>query len=208
MKTSTKTKKSMKKVTLAITGASGIPIAFSLLTELLKHNCAVHLVLSKAGIITTKQETGVTLSANPNNIKDTLAHELKLKNIESFFVYGNEDWYAPMASGSSVNDVTIVCPCSMATLGKIASGVSDDLILRACDVALKERKNLIIVPREMPFSPIHLENMHKLAVLGVSIMAPTPAFYTHPKTLQDVLDFFVSRILDQAGIENQLMKRW
>jgi flavin prenyltransferase len=96
----------------------------------------------------------------------------------------------------------------MATLGKIASGVSDDLLVRSCDVALKERKNLILVPREMPFSAIHLDNMHKLAVLGVSIMVPTPAFYTHPKTIGDVVDFFVSRILDQAGVNNQLIKRW
>ena len=197
-----------KNVTLGITGASGIPIAFSLLRELLKHNCTVHLVISKAGLITAKQETGITLSATPNKTKEVLIRELSLKNSKKFFVYGNDDWYASFASGSSVNDVTIICPCSMATLGKIASGVSDDLLVRACDVAIKERKSLILVPREMPFSPIHLENMHKLSVLGVSIMAPTPAFYTHPQTIQDIVDFFVSRILDQAGISNQLVKRW
>lgn len=195
-------------VTLCITGATGIPIAFSLLQQLLKNGCIVHLVVSKAGMITAKQETGISLSATPSKTKDSLVVNLKLENSENLYVYGNEDWYAPIASGSSVNDVTIVCPCSMATLGKIASGVSDDLLVRACDVAIKERKNLILLPREMPFSPIHLENMHKLALIGVSIMAPTPAFYTHPQTIQDVVDFFVSRILDQAGISNQLIKRW
>lgn len=197
-----------KNITLGITGASGVPIAFSLLQELLKNNCTVHVVISKAGLITAKQETGITLSVTPNKTKEILIRELNLDNSKSFFIYGNDDWYAPFASGSSVNDVTIICPCSMATLGKIASGVSDDLLARACDVAIKERKNLILVPREMPFSPIHLENMHKLSVLGVSIMAPTPAFYIHPQTIQDMVDFFVSRILDQAGIQNQLVKRW
>jgi 4-hydroxy-3-polyprenylbenzoate decarboxylase len=110
-----------KKVTLGITGASGIPIAFSLLQELLKHNCIVHLVLSRAAMITVKQETAISLSGSPNKIKEILVRELNLTNAENFFVFGNDDWYAPIASGSSVNDVTIVCPCSMATLGKIAS---------------------------------------------------------------------------------------
>lgn len=197
-----------KKITLGITGASGIPIAFSLLQQLLKHDCIVHLVMSKAGMITVKQETGVGLSSNPKQMKDILVTELKLANIEQLFVYTNDDWYAPMASGSSVSDVTIICPCSMATLGKIASGIADDLLVRACDVALKERKNLILVPREMPLSAVHLENMHKLAALGVGIMPPVPAFYTHPKSIKDILDFFVSRILDQAGIENSLIPRW
>lgn len=200
--------KQLQKVTLCITGATGIPIAFTLLQELLKNNCIVHVVISKAGMITTKQETGIALSSTPSKTKDILVTKLGLESSDNLFIYGNDDWYAPIASGSSVNDVTIVCPCSMATLGKISSGVSDDLLVRACDVAIKERKNLILVPREMPFSPIHLENMHKLAVIGVSIMAPTPAFYTHPKTVQDIVDFFVSRILDQAGITNQLIKRW
>lgn len=197
-----------QKITLCITGATGIPIAFSLLAYLLAHDYVVHLVISKAGIITAKQETEISLSALPNKIKEQLVKKLNLANSEKLSVFGNEDWYAPMASGSSVSDVTIVCPCSMATLGKIANSIADDLIVRACDVALKERKNLIIVPREMPFSAIHLENMHKLATLGVSIMVPTPGFYTKPQTIQDLLDFWVSRILDQAGISNTLIKRW
>lgn len=208
MKKLTQVANTKPRVTLCITGATGIPIAFTLLQQLLKNNCIVHVVVSKAGMITVKQETGIALGSTPAKIKNILTDSLKLENSESLFVYGNEDWYAPIASGSSVNDVTIVCPCSMTTLAKIASGVSDDLLVRACDVAIKERKNLILVPREMPFSPIHLENMHKLAVIGVSIMAPTPAFYTHPQTIQDIVDFFVSRILDQAGIKNDIIKRW
>lgn len=204
----TNLKNPKKQITLAITGATGMPIAFTLLKELLDHNCTVHLVISKAGMVTIKQECGFALSTTPTKTHEILVKQLHLLNPDNLVVYGNEDWYAPIASGSSVNDITIVCPCSMATLGKIASGIGDDLIIRACDVAIKERKNLIIVPRELPFSAIHLENMHKLATLGVSISVPTPAFYTHPKTIDDMLNFWVSRILDQCNIKNNLIKRW
>lgn len=189
-------------MTLCITGATGIPIAFSLLQQLLKNKCIVHLVISKAGMITAKQETGIALSSNPTKTKDILIINLKLENSQNLYVYDHEEHYVPIASSSGVSDATIVCPCSMATLGKLASGLSDDLLVRACDVALKERKNLILVPREMPFSPIHLENMHKLAVIGVSIMPPTPAFYTHPQTIQDTVNFFISRVLGQAGVKS------
>lgn len=197
-----------KNITFAITGASGMPIAFALLKELLKNTCTIHLMISNSGIITVKEEMGISLSANPNIIKNILAETLKLENIDNFFVYSNNDWYAPIASGSSVSDAMVICPCSMATLGKIAAGVSDDLLARAADVIIKERKNLVVIPRETPFSVIHLENMLKLARLGASIIPPVPAFYTHPKTLQDVIDFIVSRILDQLGINNNLIARW
>lgn len=196
------------KVTLAITGASGMPFAVNLLQQLLFAKCAVNLVISQAGIVTFHQEMEVALSASPNQIKDILVEAYDLVNIDDFHVYGIKDWYAPIASGSSVDDVMIVCPCSMATLGKISSGIGDDLISRAADVIIKERKNLIIVPRETPLSAIHLENMLKLARLGASIIPPVPAFYTHPKSLDDVIKFVVSRVLDQAGVDNSLIKRW
>lgn len=196
------------KVTLAITGASGMPFAVNLLKQLLLARCVVNLVISQAGIVTFHQEMDVALSASPNQIKDILVETYELVNVNDFHVYGIKDWYAPIASGSSVDDVMIVCPCSMATLGKISSGIGDDLISRAADVIIKERKNLIIVPRETPLSAIHLENMLKLAKLGVSIIPPVPAFYTHPKSLDDVIKFVVSRILDQAGVDNSLIKRW
>ncbi|HMT03270.1 MAG TPA: flavin prenyltransferase UbiX [Burkholderiales bacterium] len=197
-----------KNITLAVTGASGIPIAFALLQQLLKNNCVVHLVISNSGIITVKQETGVSLSSNPNTIKDILIKELQLENVNNLLVYSNNDWYAPIASGSSVGEAMVICPCSMATLGKIASGISEDLLVRAADVIIKERKNLLLVPRETPFSAIHLENMLKLSRLGVSIIPPVLEFYTHPKTLVDMVDFIVSRILDQLGIKNNLISRW
>ena len=197
-----------KNITLGFTGASGVTIGFNLLQQLLLNNCCVHLVITTAGMITVKQEMNISLSAKPERIKEILVKQLILSNIDNLFVYTNQDWYAPIASGSSVSDAMVVCPCSMATLAKIASGIGEDLLTRSADVILKERKNLILVPRETPLSAIHLENMLKLANLGVSIIPPTPAFYNHPKTLQDVVDFVVSRVLDQLGINNNLIKRW
>lgn len=196
-----------KKVTLGITGASGIPIAFSLLEQLLA-SCVVHLVITTAGMITIKQETNISLSANPESCKLILTDHLKLKNVDNLFIYTNNDWFSPIASGSSVNDAMVICPCSMATLGKIANGIGDDLLSRAADVTMKERKNLVLVPRETPLSAIHLSNMQILAQLGVSILPPVPAFYTHPKSIQDIIDFVVGRILDQIGVPNQMMERW
>jgi flavin prenyltransferase len=198
----------MKNITLAITGATGIPIAFTLLQQLLKHKCNVHLVISAAGVVTVKQEVEISLSANPNKTKESLVDKLDLVNDKNLHVYTNNDWYAPIASGSSVSDAMVICPCSMATLGKVANGIGDDLICRASDVILKERKNLVLVPRETPLNAINLENMQRLATLGVSILPPMPAFYTHPKTVQDIIDFIVSRILDQLDIKNDLSKRW
>lgn len=197
-----------KKITLAITGASGILFATSLLAELLKSNCIVHLVISKAGVITFHQELGIALSGSPQLIKQKLVSELKLSEEQNLFVYGIEDWYAPMASGSSVDEAMVICPCSMATLAKVANGIGEDLIVRSADVILKERKNLVIVPRETPFSALHLENMLKLARLGVAIIPPIPAFYNHPSSLEDVINSVVSRIMDQLGVTNNLSKRW
>lgn len=198
----------MQKITLAITGASGIPYATALLSELLERKIIVNLIMSKAGIITFHQELGFALSGSPQLMHTKLVNELNLVNPDLLNVYGIEDWYAPMASGSSVDDAMVVCPCSMASLAKIASGVADDLIARSADVSLKERKNLILVPRETPLSAVHLENMLKLARLGVSIIPPVPAFYNHPESLDDIIKFVVSRILDQLQLGNNLTKRW
>ncbi len=197
-----------KNITLGITGASGIPIAFKLLEQLLINDCRVNLVITNAGIMTIKQETTISLAVNPNTIKETLIEKLGLVNVKNFFVYGNNDWFSPLASGSSVSDAMVVCPCSMSTLGKIANGIGDDLLVRACDVILKERKNLVIVPRETPLSAIHLENMLNLAKIGVSILPPEPAFYLHPKTVEEIIGYIVSRILDQLKIDNDLISRW
>ena len=181
----------MKKITLAITGASGIPFATKLLQELLNSNCKVNLVISQAGVLTSNQEMHFNLPTAPHKIHEILVDELQLANPNNLTVYAVKDWFAPIASGSSVDDVMIICPCSMATLAKVAGGIGDDLICRAADVILKERKNML-----------------KLSDLGVSIIPPVPAFYTLPKTLDDVINFIVSRIMDQAGVNNDLTKRW
>jgi 4-hydroxy-3-polyprenylbenzoate decarboxylase len=123
-------------------------------------------------------------------------------------VFGREEWFAPVASGSNPADAMVVCPCSMGTLAAIAQGMSDNLIERAADVSIKEGRKLILVPRETPFSVIHLENMLKLARLGVVILPPSPGFYTHPSTIEDMVDFVVARILDQLRVPNSLMPRW
>ena len=123
-------------------------------------------------------------------------------------VFGRDDWFAPMASGSNPGDAMVICPCTMGSLGKIAGGISDDLITRAADVMLKEKRTLILTPREMPFSAIHLQNMLNLAHAGAVIMPPNPGFYCHPQSVQDLVDFVVARILDHLGVPQTLMKPW
>ncbi len=123
-------------------------------------------------------------------------------------VFGESQWTAPLASGSNPPDAMVVCPCTSGTLAAMAAGLADTLILRAADVALKERRDLILMPREMPFSAIHLENMLRLARAGALIMPPVPAFYTRPKTIDDVVDFVVARVLDQLGLPHELQQRW
>ena len=123
-------------------------------------------------------------------------------------VFGREEWTAPVASGSSAPRAMVVCPCTTGTLAGIAAGSSNNLIERAADVAIKEGRKLVLVPREAPFSAIHLENMLKLARLGVVILPPSPGFYQKPESIADLVDFVVARILDQLGIENTLSPRW
>ena len=123
-------------------------------------------------------------------------------------VFGRDEWFAPIASGSNPPDAMVVCPCTMGTLAAIAAGLADNLIGRAADVVIKEGRKLILVPRETPFSAIHLENMLKLARLGVVILPANPGFYHHPQTVQDIVDFVVARILDQLAVPHQLLARW
>lgn len=121
---------------------------------------------------------------------------------------GKEEWFSPVASGSAAPKQMVVCPCSMGTVSAIANGTSDNLLERAADVVIKERGQLILVPRESPFSAIHLENMLKLARLGVTIMPAAPGFYHEPKSIEDLVDFMVARILDHLGVEHELTSRW
>ncbi len=197
----------MKTITLALTGASGLPYAMRLLECLLQGGQRVQLVYSQAAQIVAKQELDFTLPNRPQDAEKLLAERIGTFSGE-LRVYGRDDWYAPMASGSNPGDAMVVCPCTMGTLGKIAGGISDDLITRAADVILKERRPLILVPRETPFSAIHLENMLRLAQAGAVILPPNPGFYNHPQRVQDIVDFVVARILDHLGVAHELVPRW
>ena len=197
----------MKTITLAFTGASGLPYGMRLLECLLQGGQRVNVVYSQAAQIVAKQEMDFILPNRPQDAEKVLAERVGQFSGE-LKVYGIQDWYAPMASGSNPGDGMVVCPCTMGTLGKIAGGISDDMIARAADVMLKEKRTLILVPREMPFSSIHLENMLKLSHAGAVIMPPNPGFYHHPQSVQDMVDFVVARILDHLGVGHRLMARW
>ncbi|MDO8207185.1 MAG: flavin prenyltransferase UbiX [Gallionella sp.] len=197
----------MKTITLAFTGASGMPYGMRLLECLLQSGQRVHLVYSMAAQIVARQEMDMVLPNRPPDAERMLAERLGTFSGE-LHVFGRDDWYAPMASGSNPGDAMVICPCTMGTLAKVASGISDDLIARAADVMLKERRTLILAPREMPFSVIHLENMLTLARAGAVIMPPNPGFYYQPGSVQDMVDFVVARILDHLGVANTLLPRW
>ena len=196
-----------KQIALAITGASGAPYSKRLLEVLLAQGLTVHLMISAAGRIVLADELDWKLPARASDVKKHLVKEFNC-DPELLQVYGEQQWSSPLASGSHRVATMIVCPCTMGSLSSIAVGSSDNLINRAADVMLKENRKLILVPREAPFSAIHLENMLKLARLGVCILPPNPGFYFKPTELADIVDFVVARILDQAGIEHQLMPRW
>ena len=197
----------MKSITLAFTGASGLPYGIRLLECLLQSGQRVNLIYSQAAQIVAKQELNFILPSRPKDAEQILTERLG-KFSGKLEVFGIQDWYAPMASGSNPGDAMVICPCTMGTLGKIAGGISDDLIARGADVMLKEKRTLILAPREMPFSAIHLENMLKLSHAGAVIMPPNPGFYNHPQNVQDIVDFVVARILDHLGIEQELVKKW
>ena len=196
-----------KQIALAITGASGAPYSKRLLEVLLAQGITVHLMISAAGRIVLADELDWKLPARAGDVKKQLVEEFNC-DPELLQVYGEQQWSSPLASGSHRVATMIVCPCTMGSLSSIAVGSSDNLINRAADVMLKESRKLILVPREAPFSAIHLENMLKLARLGVCIMPPNPGFYFKPSNLSDIVDFVVARILDQANIEHDLMPRW
>ena len=182
----------MKRIVLAVTGASGMGYAVTLAEALKKAGCELFIVVSDNAKTVMKYEQ-----------KDALA---KLKKCGQMFDERRID--ANIASGSFDYDAMIVCPCSMKTLAAIASGFSYNLITRAADVAIKEQRKLVLVPREMPFSAIHLENMLKLARLGVVILPACPGFYHEPKSVQDLVNHVVGKIMDTAGIENEMFRRW
>ncbi|MBK6743351.1 MAG: UbiX family flavin prenyltransferase [Hydrogenophilales bacterium] len=197
----------MKRITLAWTGASGLHYGLRLLDGLLAAGCRVDLLVSQTARIVAKQELDLNLpSGSAELVAVLLARnpgqpgELK--------AYGRDEWFAPAASGSNPADAMVVCPCTMGSLAAIAHGLADNLIERAADVMLKEKRPLILVPRETPFSLIHLRNMTQLAEAGATILPANPGFYHRPETVEQVVDFIVARILDQLGVAHSLMPRW
>lgn len=197
----------LNSVTLALSGASGMAYGLRLLECLIAAGVRTHLLVSQAAHVVAHQELGIALPARASELERTLGEGLGAAPGQ-LRVWGREDWYAPVASGSNVSDAMVVCPCSMGTLAAIAHGLSDSLIERAADVTLKERKKLILVPRETPFSTLHLENMLTLSRMGAVILPANPGFYHHPESVEALIDFIVARLLDQLGIAHTLMARW
>ncbi len=190
------------RILLAITGASGSVYGLRLVEELLKGAHAVTLVASASGAEVCRFETGVELGD-----ADALKQRWNLPDA-ALTLRGADDLWAPEASGSAAPDAMVIAPCSMGTVGRIAAGISDNLIERAADVLLKEARPLVLLPRETPLSAIHLENLLKLSRAGARIVPAMPGFYHQPQSLEDMVNFVVGKLLDQLGIAHRLFKRW
>ena len=197
----------IQTVTLAFTGASGMPYGMRLLECLLEAGKTVWLLYSQAAQVVAQQEMGLSLPASATACQAALWAQFNV-SAERLRVFGKDEWFAPPASGTNPADAMIICPASMGVVAAVAHGTSDHLIERAADVALKERRPLIIVPRETPFSTLHLENLLKLSQYGAVILPPSPGFYHHPQQIGDLVDFVVARILDQLRIPHTLMRKW
>jgi flavin prenyltransferase len=194
-------------IALALTGASGAQYGLRLLEMLLKAERRVYLMLSKPAQLVIGMETDLKLPSRAQDAQQFLTQHFGAK-ADQLQVFSPEQWTAPVASGSAPIAAMVICPCSMATLSAIATGASRSLIERAADVAIKEQRKLVIVPRETPFSAIHLENMLKLARLGVVVLPANPGFYHRPSKLDDIVDFVAARILDHLGVAHDLVPIW
>jgi 4-hydroxy-3-polyprenylbenzoate decarboxylase len=187
----------------AVTGASGGPIALRLLAELSRRPLKLHLIFSPTGATVFQRETGV--EADLASLRQTLSADGVRAELA---LHPPDDFTAPIASGSVKWEGMVVCPCSLGTAGRIAAGVSDSLIARAADVTLKERRRLVLVPRELPLSTLHLENLLKLARSGAVIVPPLMTFYHRPESVEQHISFLVGRLLDALGLENELVPPW
>lgn len=196
-----------KRITLALTGASGAQYGLRLLQCLIAADCQVYLLLSKAAEVVIRTETDLDL---PEDLEEQQAffEQYSGSAPDQLQLLAKDDWFSPVASGSSSPASMVICPASGGTLSAIACGASNNLIERAADVALKERRQLIIVPRETPYSQIHLENMLKLTQMGAVIMPASPGFYMQPTRIEELIDFMVARVLDHLQIPQTLMPRW
>ncbi len=197
----------MKPIAIALTGASGMPYALTLLKELIKTQELIYVMISTAANTVIAMETDLNLGSDTTSVEANLSKYLGAKDGQ-IKVFSKNQWTAPVASGSNPPRAMVVCPCTMSTLSAIANGHGDNLMHRAADVVIKEQKKLILVPRETPYSAIHLENMLKLSRLGVVIMDANPAFYQNPKSVQDLVNFVVARILDHLEVKHELLPPW
>lgn len=201
-----------KTIALGITGASGVQYSFRLLEVLLHADIDVQLMISKAAQVVIGMETDLSLPGRAGDIQKFLIDKYGIYDPhvehQRLQVFGEDEWTAPVASGSNNVSAMVVCPCSMGALSAIATGASNNLLERAADVMLKERKKLVLVPRESPYSDIHLENMLKLSRMDTVIVDANPGFYNSPKSIDDLVDFVVAKILDQLKVEHKLMPKW
>jgi 4-hydroxy-3-polyprenylbenzoate decarboxylase len=190
-----------KPLAVAWTGASGLVYGVRLVEELLRAGREVHLVMSAA----VAQTAPVELGLEPSKLCEQLFAGPGGGRLR---IWAEQDFSAPMASGSSGVAAMAICPCSMGTAGRLAAGAGETLLLRAADVCLKERRPLILVPRETPLSTLHLENLARLSALGAVVLPATPGFYHRPRRVEDLVDFVVQRICDQLGVAVDLVSRW
>lgn len=184
-----------------------MPYGIRLLECLIASGTRVWLIYSQVAQIVARQELDLKLPAQPREAQRYFEERFGAR-AGQLEVFGREDWFAPLASGSNPADAMAICPCSMGTLAAISAGLANTLIERAADVMLKESRRLVLVPRETPFSAIHLENMLRLQRAGAVILPANPGFYHRPQSVAEVIDYIVARVLDQLGVDNDLMQRW
>lgn len=198
-----------KRYVFAMTGASGQAVGLRALRELAKRAGEVHVLVSTPAFEILRDEAGVDwLGARDSGEASVTERIRKDLGAENVHFWGERNFHSPVASGSFKTDGMLIVPCTMKTLAGVACGYAETLVERAADVTLKEGRRLLIAPREMPLSAIHLENMLKLARLGVVVAPPVAAFYSGPQSVQDMVDFLAGKILDAMGVENDLYPRW
>jgi len=197
----------MGTYTVAITGASGSVYGVRLLQYLLKNKHKVFLIITKEGSLILKEEVGYNWKGSGKGVEKKIKRDLKMDK-GSLFLLSEDNLCAPISSGSAQVDAMVIIPCSMKTLSGIAHGYANNLVERSADVMIKEGRPLLLVPRETPLNSIHLKNMLILSEMGIKIIPPMPAFYSHPRNIEDIVDFIVGKVLDSLQIENNLYKRW
>ena len=191
------------KLVVGVTGASGAIYAKRFLQEAARHYQDIYLILSRQALDVAQTELGVEISRTEFSTVEWLGG-----SFSNIHLLSEKDFFTPPASGSFRHDGMVIVPCSMGTAGRIANGISNDLLTRSADVCLKERRPLIVVPREMPWNVIMLRNLTTLAEAGATVLPASPAWYDKPQTLTDLADTVVARILQQLGVEHGLMRQW